>query len=212
MNQKKTKDSFQKKLDNFFYHYKYHVIFGFILLIFIGSILYTTTNNQIENQQEKNLPRADIEILLFGDYKVGIEKEILEKKLHNTFHEWKTIDLQIEYAPFDTTSYEDLGAMQRSMAVLHTEKPDVYIFDRHQFDKYIEDGTFVQLDEYFDDEKNFLKYQKQGDDHPYVYGIDISNSQLFNDIEIIDKDKIAVISNKTEELDNALHFIEQALQ
>lgn len=209
---KQAKVPFKKRMDNFFYHYKLHTIIGFILLIFIGSVIYTTTNNQIENYQAKDLPPADIEILLFGDYKVGIEQAILENNLQATFPEWETINLSIEYAPSDTASHEDIAAMQRSLAVLHTETPDIYIFDRSQFDKFIEDGTFTRLDDYFSDEKRFVTYQKQVDEQPYVYGIDITDSPIFSEIEISEKDKIAIISNKTLVLDNALHFIKQAIK
>lgn len=211
MTQQEQKNRRKAAIENFLFHYKIHLIFGICFLLIVGGMTYSIIGNQLEKRKLAHLPPATIEILLFGDYKFGSDLQALENNIEETFSAWETIDLKVEYAPHDSGSYEDIAAMQRSLAVLHTEKPDVYIFDEHQFDKFINDGTFVQLDEHFSNEANHITYKREDDDQTHVYGIDITDSHLFEELETEDITKIAVISSKTEKLEKAIEFIQKAV-
>lgn len=207
----KNKDSVSKKLDNFFYHYKVHVIFGTIGLIVVSSIIYSIITNKIEEKRLANEPIA-LEILIFGDYKIGNQEADLEKNLEIAFPDWEKIRFKIEYVPTETDSFEDIAEMQRGVAVLHTERPDVYIYDRHEFEKFFDAATYVQLDDYFTDEAILVKAQGRHDSEEHVYGIDITDSKLFSNLEINTVDKIAVISDTSERQENAIEFIKKALE
>lgn len=211
MTQNDNKNRKKAAIDNFLYHYKIHLIFGICFLLIIGGMTYSIIGNQLEKRKLAQLPAATIDILLFGDYKFGSDLPSLENKVKKTFPAWQTIDLKVEYAPHDSGSYEDIAAMQRSIAVLHTEKPDIYIFDKNQFDKFINDGSFVQLEAHFSNEAKQITYKMEDDEQVHVYGIDITDSHLFEELETEDITKIAVISSKTEKLDKAIEFIQKAM-
>lgn len=204
------KEPFKKKVENYFYHYKYHTIIGIALLFFVISFGYTLVKGQIERVQEANRPPADVEILLFGNYHLIVEKPIVEDELTELFPGWD-IRLNAEYAPPEPKTHEDIGAQQRSMVVIATERPDMYIFDEHQLKKFINDGTFHPYQDEFIEQfpENKLHSGLSEEGELQVYGIDISDSPIFKDTELADASKIAVIRDGAHSVEKSLELIEK---
>lgn len=216
MKEKKTKESLRKTLDNFFYHYKFHVIFGLFLLIVVGSIVHTIIEGQIERVREANRPPADLEMLILGDYRLEDDLSSLEEKIKQQFPDWETVDIEMEYSPSEPRSPEDIAAMQKSIVILQTSEPDIYLFDRHQFHKLIESGPFLKLDSLMNnsqndsqDESRFQYYQQEEDEEPHIYGLNVADHDLFASLGIENKDLIAAVRVDTNNKENALRFLEQ---
>lgn len=206
-----NKNSLFKKIDNFFYHYKVHVLVGALILIFIATFAYSIISNMLEERKIAKEPTA-LQVLMFGDYKIGNQLPLLEANLRDAFPDWDKVNIIIEYVPSDTNSYEDISAMQRGTLTLYSEKPDIYIFDRHEYDKFIEPGSFIKLDAHFTDNESLIKAKKENDTEAHAYAIDITDSNLFSNLEINSIEKIALISQTSERQANALEFIESALE
>lgn len=197
-------------LQNFFYHYKYHVIIGLMLIILAASFIYTIIDNQIEKAREANQPSADLDIMIFGSYETE-DFSSLENKIKQRFPKWERVNVEFVYAPHAPESQLDIAAMQKSQAIIHVSKPDIYIFDPHHFYKFVESGPFLKLDpdqnEWVSERLQF--YQKEDDEQGHAYGLDITGYELFDGYEIEGEEKIAVIRTDAENKENALRFLRE---
>lgn len=206
------KESFRKRLDNFLYHYKYHVIAGFLIILLASSLIYTIIEGQIEKMKEAKKPEADIEIMLFGDYKDD-DLSPFKKKVKEMFPDWRQIDIELVYAPDNAYSQVDMAAMQKNQITMAEAKPDIYIFDFYHFNKFIENGPFLALDQYENVKKDDpLFYQKKDDEQKHLYGIDITNNDLFSGLQIASAEKVAVIRTNSKNHENALAFIDKIIK
>lgn len=203
-------ESFKNKLNNFFYHYKLHLIGGIILTIIGGFLIYSIIDAQIENYRESKLPPPEIEMMLFGDFFEQTDLTPMEEKIYNMFPDWERVKIELVYSPIDFETEYDIAAKQKSMALLAIEKPDMYIFDMHSFEMFIEDAVFAQLDAFESKEgteDKWLLYQLEDDDKEHIYGIDLTDSDLFSGLEIEQDKKIAVILENSENFDNAMELL-----
>lgn len=205
------KDTLFSKIDNFFYHYKLHMFLGTVGLIIIIWMAYSIIGNMIEEKRIENQPTS-LNVLMFGDYKIGNQYPLLEENLKAAFPEWEPVRINIEYVPTDSESFEDIAAMQRSVAILYSENPDIYVFDQNEYDKFLEAGTYERLDDYFPDQAEAIWVQKENDTEEHVYGIDITDSKLFANLEINSIEKIAVINDQSERIETAIEFLQRALE
>lgn len=208
------KEPFKKKVENFFYHYTIHTVVGVLLTIFVISFGYSIIKGQIENYKDRHKIGIDLEILFFGNYSYEVDFTSLEDKFAVVFPD-TDIKLTYEYAPFDSMSPEDAGFHQRNVITLATSTPDIYIFDHYQFNKQIKDGVFPRFDESFieDVDDDLLMYFKQEDDDDrYVYGIDLTDSELFADTAFEDIEKVVMLREDAHHLERAYEFIEEALK
>ena len=208
------KDPLGKRIGEFFYHYKNHLIFGFIGALIIGSLGYSFINGQIEKAREANKPPANLNIMFFGDYP---EEELtpLQDRILDKFTTWDDVGLQLVYSPIEINSEFDIGSLQKSRVELATSEPDLYIFDKHHFDLFMEDGAFYALDD-FDDEQHtedrWYLNQLMDDEENHIYGLDISDLDLFADLAIEPFEKIAVMRLDAKNEENALEFLHTILQ
>lgn len=202
------------RLANFFYHYKYHVIFTIIALILAGSFLYTIIGNKIDRAKDAKQPPVALELMLFGDYEEE-DFTALEQKLLNMFPEWDSISTILVYSPTEVDTEEKMAAVQKNQVIIQQEEPDIYIFDLYHFHKFIDNAPLLPLDELKNKankkEEVFKTHQKETDDHEHIYGVDLTNHPLFSGLQIEDKEKIAVIRTEATNKDNAWLFLSQLL-
>src|SRR5699024_2407784 len=128
----------------YFYHYTIHTIIGIVALFLVISISMTIFQGQKEKAAERNRPPADVENLLYGDFKVAEEKDLLDKNLNSIFTDCD-IHVEAEYVQSTNTSADEIAAQQKGVLTMATVKPDLYIFDQHQFDIYVESDAFLQF-------------------------------------------------------------------
>lgn len=201
----------RKTLENIWYHYKYHLMIGLGLFVFLVSLSSTIVKGQLQNKAD-NQSDEQLEILLFGDYKVGIEQEILEENILLYFPDQK-IRVTTEFAPPEPNSMDDIASQQKSTTTLLTARPDIYIFDTVQFHKLIDDGPFLKLDAFFHHAEAGLVYgQTSQDQQRHIYGVQFTNSHLFAGMEIADKQKIAVIRADSNHIENAVQLIKRGIE
>lgn len=208
------KDPLKKRIGEFFYHYKNHLIFGIIGALIIGSFGYSFINGQIEKAREANKPPADLNIMFFGDYP-DEELTSLENKILERFTSWEDVNIQLVYSPIEVSSEFDIGSLQKSRVELATSEPDLYIFDLYHLDLFMEEGVFYSLDEFSDEqhtEDRWHLYKLMDDKEKHIYGIDISDLDLFSELAIEPFEKIAVMRINPKNEENALEFLHTILQ
>lgn len=208
------KDPFRKRVGEFFYHYKNHVIFGIIGAIILGTFGYSIINGQIEKAREANKPPANLNIMVFGDYP-DEELTVLEDRILERFTSWDDVDIKLVYSPIETNSEFDIGAIQKSRIELATSQPDLYIFDLHHLDLFMEEGVFFSLDEFRNEphtEDRWHQYKLKDDEEMHIYGLDISDLDLFTGSAIESFEKVAVMRLDAKNEDNTLEFLHTILQ
>lgn len=208
------KNSWKKAIENYFYHYTIHTVIGIIAIFLVISISMTIFQGQKEKAAERNRPPADVEILLYGDFKAEEEKELLDKNLNDLFPDWD-IHIETEYVPSTNTSADEIAAQQKGVLTMATVKPDVYIFDRHQFDIYVESDAFLQFTSTFTEtipEELHVSHQTENDEEAHVYAINITNSPIFELKEALETEKLAVVRSGTFQQDNAQILIQRIVE
>jgi len=203
------KSSFQERLEHFYHYYKFHLIFGVLAVLLIGSLV----QGQIEKKLESNKPPADIEIMFFGNYQ---EEDLapLENRIQSIFPKWERIKLELVYAPIEINEELDIGEMQTSRVKLVTAKPDIYIFDLHHFNTFIVDGLFLPLAQFenqLQTEDKWVLYQQADDDRMHIYGIKLTDHELFTGLAIASDEKIAIVRKNALNKENALDFLSKLL-
>ncbi|SDZ57995.1 hypothetical protein SAMN05421736_1193 [Evansella caseinilytica] len=214
---KKAKSPRREKIEHFFYYYKFHLLGAILLLVIVGAIVNGIIDNRREQAHLAALPPADIDIMLFGEYyteDIGPLKEALGE----VFPDWERIEVELVYAPTEARSEMDMAALQKNQITLATERPDIYIFDRHHFDIMVQQSPFLPLEELDNeiadkvDDDRLLAFQTEEDDTEHIYGIDITDSAIFTDWEFIGNEKIAAIRFDSENQSNALQFMMQSVE
>lgn len=200
-----------EKVKHFLYHHKVHLIIGgFIGIVTIG-LLYSFITGQIERRYEaKNPPH--FEMMFFGAYHEAADLEVIEERIRETFPEWERIKVQLTYAPSGLETEYDFAALQKSMALIITEKPDLYVLDQDEFDKFVVQGMFLpltSLEEKPDTEETWVTFQTEEDDAPQIYGVDISKHPFFDDVELSLDEYILAIRANARNKDRALVFLER---
>jgi hypothetical protein len=202
------KKQLMEKLEYFWNYYRWYV-FGSIIAIIV---LVMLINGFIEKRREAALPPPDLEIMLYGNYngadEVGMEKELLKK-----YTNWKRVHVLLNYYPSEMSGIADPAYVQKSIVLLATEHPDVYIVDRPAFERMLQQGALSPLDDLksslgpgLSSDKMLTGSQPQ-DDKPHLYGLDITGNSLWSAVLVPSTEKIAVLSLKPKHPDNAKRFI-----
>lgn len=197
----------ERKVNNFFHYYKFHIIIAIVALIF--SI--TTIRGCITR-----VPN-DFYLTIIGKIYVT-DVEPLQQKLSESIPTIKEPGIDVL-----TMSEEDKGeqayAMQmKAMAVIAAGDIDVFILDKVNFERYVNQGAFMSLDDLveklgIDKDKN-KEYiiKSESNPEPHLYGIDITNSSFFKDAKVVGKEKIAAIKFNAKHYDNAVEMLKLLLK
>lgn len=108
--------------------------------------------------------------------------------------------------------------MKKSMISLFTDHPDMYVVDRLNFNKLMNQGALLKLNELegsldpsFAADK--MVWGKSEEDlEEYLYGIDISDSPIFNNVQITGTVKIAVIRIDAANQENAFKLMKWLIE
>jgi len=211
-----SKERLKEKIDHFIEHYKYHTL-GILFLAFVfGSIMFHFIDHRIEQTRESDIAPPDLEILLFGDYYIE-DITVLENALESTFPEWEKLEVNLEYSPTETTSEMDIASVQKRPLTLMIEEPDIYITDQIHFDLLLNLSAHLPIDIQNDLKEqigaNSLKFNHlEREKNEELYGVDLTKSKIFNEVEIVGGDKIVSIRSDTDNYENALTFIKKAIE
>lgn len=208
------KPPFKKRIEDFLFLYKNRIILIIIGVLIVGGFGYTIINGQIERIREANRPPADIDIMFFGNYP---EEDIspLEDRILELLPTWEEVDVSLVYSPIEINSEFDIGSMQKSRIELATTTPDLYIFDQYHLELFMEQGIFFSMDEFRNEphtEDRWHLFQLEDDDEEHIYGLDISDLDLFSDLPIDPHEKIAVMRLDSDNEENVLEFLHTILQ
>lgn len=201
----------KRKMAAFWAKYRTHVIAAAVVLVFAGMILHTVLDQRARRIAEANRPPADVYAMFVGEFYHENEEELPERMLAD-FPEWQRVDVLISLAPENPRDPFEVAALQKNVVLIMSERPDLYITDPHNFNSLMVQSAFLPLDDIADrfPERLWVRGQAENDDAPHIYGIDVSESPLFEKWGVIDKGKrIVGLRYDTERLDNAIAFVQK---
>ncbi|WP_078551227.1 hypothetical protein [Bacillus alkalicellulosilyticus] len=202
-----------KKLDHFFYYYKYHTLAAVLFII----VLVTSIQGFLDHKQEQavldSLPPEDVSMMFVGDYYISDIDRIADYISANV-PDWERISIDLSYSPLGEDAV-DVAAIQKSAVILATHPVDVYVLDYENFDRLNRTGAFVELEpSHFNEpvsENRFISGQTEDDAVEKVYGIDITDSSIFNGHDVRAEVMIAAVRLDRDHFENSIKLIEQFL-
>ncbi len=194
------------KVSNFFYYHKYHII---AILLAIVAVFFVA--KEIITKVE-----PDVQIGLMGEvYQDDFDK--LKERITEKIPELKEIQFDSSMLTDNFSTGQEYAYMQKAQIILLASDIDVFIVNKYAYDFFVPNGAFMNLDEYVKKynlditkseglkervvdewetpEDNITRKPKSYiDSEPKLYGIDISDSEVFKGIEnVIGPEKILVV-------------------
>ena len=197
----------EKKAQNFFYYYKYHMIIGLVVLLMI---VFT-----VKGCVEKVDP--DFTTVFIGqvDY---TDTDKLYDQIKQAVPDIKEPGFDGAFITASGNGQQDYAMLMKSVAIMAAGSTDLLIADKANFEKFARNGGFISLDDIatklgVDLSKNkdyVLKTEYEPAAH--LYGIDISNSKELAKAGIKGTEMIAAIPSSTKNKDIAVKLIEYLLK
>jgi len=211
----------KKKADNFFHYYKYHILIGIVVVI----LLFFTVRSIVTKVD------PDISIGLMGEINFDVQDNFKDKITKNV-PEIKEISMDTVVLSDRYTDESTYAYLQKALVLLAASDIDMFLVNRYAFDKYAENGAFMPLDQVIKDnnidvsDNQTIKLRVVDeweepssatdtqrrpktyvDAEPKIYGIDVTNSDFFKDIDIIGPEKILVVRVQPKNYDLVLKLI-----
>lgn len=213
-----------EKVDDFFRLYKFHVIISVIAVIVLIFGINAFIDHREEQKRLAALPPIDLSILYIGNFitnDASGRTDELEKAMTEQFPEFQRLSIQLNYLPpeGEGAGGANIAYQQKAMAILATERPDIYIMDKSTIEWIGRSGVLQNLDAEAEGvlkplltTNNAIKVQTEDDTTEHIYGIDVSNSPLFNQLPIGKQEAIVTIRDGSNSLDKAILFIQRYLE
>ncbi|MDC3417369.1 hypothetical protein [Aquibacillus salsiterrae] len=205
------KDSpLKEQVSHFFYYYKFHLLGGTIGLFLIVYLVVSMLGGN-DNEDIADHPEEEFNIIMMGNY-ASDDVTLIEENLTNLYPNG-IANFDFFYQPEEVRSQFDMGTIVKNQATLTQANPDVFIFDKRNYEVFVDDGSFIPLDDLnlSETEQSSLYYSKtEDDDTNRLYGIEISGSDLFKGTNI-EGAKIILISKGSNDIEGAKSFIQSLL-
>lgn len=212
-----------EKVDDFFRIYKARVIISLVAIIVLIFGINAFIDHREEQKRLAALPPVDLSILYVGNFMTNDSSgktEELEQAFLTQFPEFKRVEVTLTYLPSsESGGQSDLAFQQKAMAMLATEKPDIYIMDKPSFDWLSNSGALQHLDVEAEGVLKPLlppgaaiKARTEDDTSDHVYGVDVTNSTLTNQLPINNKNMIITVRVDPKKMDNVLLFTQRYLE
>lgn len=209
-----------RKSENFFRLYKTHTIISIIVLlvlIFGGNALY---NQWQAKKYEATLPPVDVRIMFLGNYEStdsSGKNEELKQEIIKRYPTWKRVEAEIVYLP-STGGADggtmDMSYMQRAMAMLAADHPDILIMDQAAYDWIGQQDGLQNLEPYVtsaglsSDDPRLKHYTSQESGQEMITGVDITDTEFATDLPIYSNQMIISVSGADDTASKSTEFVE----
>jgi len=220
----------EKKVKNFFYYYKYHVLIAIALIV---AAFFTIRGfvNKVD---------PDFNIAFVGRFSYMDAVDELKCKIKENIPEIKEPGIDGTYLTDDDNMGELQYAMEmKTVALMAAGDIDVFILDKYAFERYASQGVFMSLDEIAPrlgvdleankdlvvgvvdnstEETDGLSDDNAAGDtdeesaEKHLFGIDISNSAVLKETGVIGNEMIAAIFGGSKQVEKAEKLLELLLK
>lgn len=204
----------RKKAGNFFYYYKYHILVTIIVIIIIAASVYSIVTKV----------KPDITIGVLGEVHEQTT-DTFKQKITKNIPEIKEVGLETVMLSDRINDPNSSMYIQKAMVIFAASNTDVFLLSKYVFDRYAYDGAFMAMDDVAKDLKidtkssDYLKLKvveewnlpknpnenrtvkSYKDSEPKLYGIDVTNSKFFKDVDVLGPEKILAVRAKPKNLE-----------
>ena len=201
----------EEKVSNFIYYYKWKVIIGIVAFAAVLSIILSIVN-RVE---------PDLKVVLAGEI-VMQDTTPLRDSIIAEIEGVEAVQLQV------ITLSDKLDPQMQSISVqkfsleLMNGKNDIFIMDKKTYREYASFGAFIPLDDKLK-EFGITNYNRtdleiaieteDGETHPVLlYGVDVSNSPLLRDFDILGDTLIAALRLDSDNPENAEIYLRKLIE
>ncbi|AOZ91558.1 hypothetical protein [Paenibacillus crassostreae] len=212
-----------RKFENFLLLYKIHTIITIVVLIVLvvgGNALY---KNWQEQKYLASLPPVDASIMFLGNYESQDTGKMddLNEMIVTHYPEWKRVETSIVYLPSTdgTANTMDMSYLQRALAVLASDRPDIIFMDEGAMDWINQQDALQSLEsivsakDLSEDDLRLIRSKNENGQQEIV-GLDISDTSFASDLPInyAAPTFIAGILTSNEKRDEAMEFFEHIIE
>lgn len=204
----------RKKVDNFFHYHKYHILISIITVIIIAASVYSIVTKV----------KPDITIGILGEVHEQAT-DTFKQKITKSLPEIKEVGLETVMLSNRINDPNSSMYIQKAMVLFAASDTDVFLLSKYVFDQYASDGAFMAMDDIARDfridteSSNYLKLKvveewnqpqdpkekrtvkSYRDAEPKLYGIDVTNSEFFKDVDVLGPEKILAVRAEPENFD-----------
>ena len=197
----------EKKVNNFFYYYKVHMIVGIVVVLFLAFTLKGCVT----------AIKADLSVDFIGNFNYN-QSDPLAQKIKNDIPGLKAAEVEIIPLTGNLNSQQEYAFQTKAMVVLSAGDVDVYIMDKVNFEKYGKQGVFSSLDDLaaqLNIDRNVNKdyiLTSVNEKSEHLYGIDVSKSSVLKESGVIINGAIAGIRADAKHQENAVKLIKLLLK
>lgn len=187
------------------------------MLIFGGNALY---NQYQAKKYEASLPPVDVTIMFLGNYESqdpsGKDEE-LKQEIVNRYPAWKRVKTEVVYLP--STGGEGGGALdmtyiQRAMAMLAADRPNILILDDATFDWIGQQQGLKNLEPFVKsaglplDDIRLKRIKNTENGEEWITGVDITDTKFATDLPIHSRKMIIGVFGEDEDKNKSTDFVE----
>jgi len=186
-----------------------------LITIFLWNIITTITKPKTPDDKK-------IEIFLVGEYVLPELMESLSNDIKEDFPH--LLEVNVNNIPLGGEDMQmDYVGRQKLMVMLGSQTGDLYAFSKEEFEKIVEQGGFLPLDDFINENKDLIDqdklekykvtYVKNETEvvEEHYYGIPISDLKLFNNTGYDVSDKIIGIMAYSRNQENAFEVLKWIL-
>lgn len=207
-----------RKSENFFRLYKAHTIISIIVLIvliFGGKAFY---DHLQEKEYLASLPPVDVKIMFLGNYELQNKKgetDELNQAIISRYPAWKRVETNVVYLPTTGSSEGilDMNYMQRAIAVLAADHPDILIMDEAAFEWIGQQDGLQNLESVVSsggiasDDKRVKHAEQQESGQDWITGVDFTGTKFASDLPINSLSMIAGVLTDDEKSATSMEFV-----
>jgi predicted GNAT family acetyltransferase len=210
----------RKKAGNFFYYYKFHILAIIIAIALVAGIVYSFVTKV----------NPDITIGLMGNVN-SQATEVFETKIKKDMPELKDVAFDSAMLSDNPNDPNGFVNVQKALILISAADIDLFVVNRYVYEKYAPEGPFMALEvvagelgidtkssEYLklrvveewnkpkdmESERTVKEYR---DTEPKLYGIDVTNSEFFKDVNVVGPEKILVVRAEPDKRDLVLKLL-----
>ena len=181
MSEQNRKYTLKERIENFFYYYKWPVIFGVLVVLVISMYIPAIFDKTREDV-------GDLTVLSILAHPLTGEEYDLDKRLTDSIEDTdgdgeKNVLMRQYYITENRTSDSDIAAMAQLDEQLRVGRGDLLIFDEPCLSYYIKRDMFSPLEDYLDlssiPEENIMR--RDG----VAVAVKLENSKMLSDMHFI---------------------------
>ncbi|NLU53228.1 MAG: hypothetical protein GXX10_10255 [Clostridiaceae bacterium] len=196
----------EEKARNIIHYYKWHAIIALVAIIAVISIIVSIVNKT----------EPDLKVIVAGDIFV-YDTAKLEERIKDEIEGVEEALVQ-NISLSDNFDAQFQAAMQTKFVVeISAGKNDIFILDEEKFFELARQGAFLPVEEVLGDldalgidenkYEDLILTAESISTKPDIYGIDVTDSKLLKEMELVGDRFIAAFGYSAENLDNAAEFM-----